>query len=119
MTETITQTATQLADAVSRILEADAEMVAGYSRVKARTISRYAAQIGAAFAAGELTEEELRAEVEELDRMAERFVRNIRALAHTAIERVFEAVAETLRGAVGAAALNGGAIPPELELPRL
>ncbi len=119
MTEIINQAAAQLTDAVSRILETDAEMVAGYSRVKARTISRYALLIGEAYAAGELSEEELRAEVEELDRMAERFVRNIRALAHTAIERVLAAVAETLRGLIGASALARGATPPELTLPRL
>jgi len=119
MTELITQTAAQLADVVSRILEADAEMVAGYSSVKARAISCYALLIGEAYAAGDLSEEELRAETEELDRMAERFVRNIRALAHTAIERVFEAVAVALHGAVGTAALAGGATPPQLELPRL
>lgn len=119
MNDLINRTAAELADAVGRILETDAEMVAGYSRVKARTVARYALLIGEAYALGALTEDELRAEVEELDRMAERFVRNIRALAHTAVERVFAAVAEALRGAIGASALARGAIPPELTLPRL
>jgi len=118
MNDVITQAAAKVADSISRILEADAALVAGYSEVKARALTRYALLIGEAYAAGDLNEEDLRAELEELDHMAERFVRNFRALAHTAIERVFEAVAETLRGLVGAAALTEGAIPPELQLPR-
>lgn len=119
MNDTLTDLSSRIAATVTQILQTDAELVSGYSTVKARATARYTILIGEAYAAGELTDEDLAAEVEELDRMAERFVRNLRALAHTAVERVFLAVAQTLRGALGAPALAQGVAPPELRLPQL
>ena len=119
MTNPIEDVAGEIADTVTRILKTDAEGAAGYSKLKADAIARYALLIGEAYAAGDLSEDAMRTELEELDRMAERFVRNIRALAHTAIEAPFEVVAQTLRGAIGAAVVSRAVPPPELPAPRL
>lgn len=118
MSDRTHQAADEIAKAITRLLKADAQKAAGYSKVKAAAIARYALLIGEAYAAGELNEEEMRDEIEELDRMAERFVRNIRALAHMTVELPFDAVGQALRGVIGASVAAQGVTPPQIAPPR-
>ncbi len=116
MNDTINQITVEIADMLSRVLGTDAMLASGYSTVKARAIAQYALLTGEAYAAGDLDEAAFQEEMRELDRMAERFVRNIRALAHTSIERAFQVVSEILRRVAGVSALSQGIAPPELSL---
>ena len=60
-----------------------------------------------------LTEED---ELDELDDMVARFVRNIRALANTTIERLIKAVTTSLYGAIKGVAAGAGVPIPALGL---
>jgi hypothetical protein len=93
---------------VSGILKTDLALLRGYSQAKARSIASFTLLLGEAYAAGDMSDEQLRRETEELERMAVRFVRNIQALATTTIERVLQGVGALLRRVL--AGLTG--LPP-------
>lgn len=92
-----THIVTEIGRTVASVAQTDLALLHGYSRAKARAIAGYTLLIGEAHAAGQLSEADLAEEMEELDRMLARFVRNIEALASTLIERLLTAVAGVLR----------------------
>jgi hypothetical protein len=102
---------------MTEIVGKDVRLLRGYSAAKARAIARFTKLVGEGYAQGEIDEAELEAELEEIDRMTDRFVRNLRALARVTIERLVKAVTGHLYGAVRAAALAAGAPLPAIELP--
>ena len=113
----IGQLAQSMADAMTGVLETDVKLLRGYSETKAKTIARFARLIAEGYANGEIDQNELETELDELDMMVERYVRNIRALANTTIERLISAVTGVLYGAIKAAAATAGVPIPELNLP--
>jgi len=81
---------------VSGILKTDLALLRGYSRAKARAVASFTLLLGQAYAEGRMPEEQMKREMEELERMVLRFVRNIQALVATTIERVVRGVADLL-----------------------
>jgi len=96
MAQSIDTLAAEIGRTVSRILKTDIALLRGYSQAKARAIARFTTLIGEARAAGTLDAGQMKAEMEELERMVVRFVRNIRALATTAAESVLAGLARLL-----------------------
>lgn len=99
------------------IIGKDVKLLRGYSRSKAKSIARFTKLVGEGYASGEIDAAELEAELEEIDLMVDRFVRNLRALAHVTIERLVMAVTGALYGAIRAAATAGGVPLPAIDLP--
>jgi hypothetical protein len=93
---------------VSGILKTDLALLRGYSQAKARSIASFTVLLGEAYSAGGMSDEQMRRETAELERMVVRFVRNIQALATTTIERVLQGVGALLRRVL--AGLTG--LPP-------
>ena len=89
---------TEIGLVVSGILRTDLELLRGYSRAKARAIASFTVLLGEAQAAGGFSSEQMAREMEELERMVVRFVRNIRALAATTAERLLRGIGELLLG---------------------
>jgi len=81
---------------VSGILKTDLALLRGYSQAKARSIASFTLLLGEAYAAGRMSDAQMKREMEELERMVVRFVRNIQALATTTIERVLRGVGDLL-----------------------
>lgn len=90
---------------VSRIAQADLALLRGYSEAKARAIASFTMILGEAYAKGKISDEEMKEELIELERMVVRFVRNIEALAVTTVERLLRGIGElilrTLTGITG------------------
>jgi uncharacterized protein YfbU (UPF0304 family) len=101
---------------MSDILSTDVKLLRGYSGTKAKTIARFTKLIAEGYASGEIDDVELEQELDELDDMVARFVRNIRALANTTIERLIKAVTTTLYGAIKGVAAGAGVPLPALDL---
>lgn len=110
MSSELDQLAARIGETVSAILATDLALLRGYSQAKARAIASFTLLLGEGFAAGTVSEAQMRDEMEELQRMAARFVRNIQALAATTAERVLGAVLgvllATLRQLTGLPALT-------------
>ena len=102
--------------AMSGILNTDVKLLRGYSRTKAKTIARFTKLIAEGYASGEIDDAEMEDELDELDDMVARFVRNIRALANTTIERLIKAVTTSLYGAIKGVAAGAGVPIPALGL---
>ena len=98
MAQTIDQLTAEIGVVVSRIVQTDLALLAGYSQAKAQSIARFTLILGEGYAAGSISEAQLEQEKEELERMVIRFVRNIQALATTTVERLISGVAELLMG---------------------
>lgn len=98
MTQELDQLTARIGAAVSQILRADLALLRGYSEAKARAIASFTLLLGEGFAAGSISEAQMRDEMVELQRMAARFVRNIQALAATTAERLLGAVTDLLLG---------------------
>ena len=81
---------------VSKIVRADLALLRGYSQAKARAIASFTFVLGEGYAAGTIPEAQMKREMEELERMVIRFVRNIQALATTTIERVLRGLGDLL-----------------------
>jgi hypothetical protein len=96
--------------AVSSIVSTDLALLRGYSRAKARAIASFTLLLGEGYAAGSISEEQMAQEMEELERMVVRFVRNIQALATTTVERLLRGIGDllmaTLRQVIGLPALS-------------
>ena len=96
--------------AVSTILSTDLALLRGYSRAKARAIASFTVLLGEGYASGSISDEQMAQEMEELERMVVRFVRNIQALATTTIERLLRGIGDllmaTLRQVTGLPALT-------------
>ena len=105
-----------IVDAATDILKKDVKLLRGYSQRKAKTVARFTKLVAEGYASGEIDEQELQEELDELDMMIERFVRNLRALANTAIERLVRAITSILYGAISTAARGTGVPLPALEL---
>ena len=103
--------------AMSDILKKDVRLLRGYSQAKAQSIARFTKLVGEGYASGEIDDAELAEELEEIDRMVDRFVRNLRALAHVTIERLIRAVTGTLYNAIRGVSLAAGVPLPAIELP--
>ena len=86
--------------AVSTILSTDLALLRGYSRAKARAIASFTELLGEGYASGSISDEQMAQEMEELERMVVRFVRNIRALATTTIERLLRGIGDLLMAAL-------------------
>ncbi len=82
--------------AVSNIVSTDLALLRGYSQAKARAIASFTVLLGEGYAAGSISEEQMTQEMNELERMVVRFVRNIQALATTAIERLLRGIGDLL-----------------------
>jgi hypothetical protein len=85
---------------VSSIVSTDLALLRGYSRAKARAIASFTLLLGEGYAAGSISEEQMAREMEELERMVVRFVRNIQALATTTIERLLRGIGDLLMAAL-------------------
>ena len=105
-----------IGDAMSNILNTDVKLLRGYSKAKAHTIARFTKLIAEGYANGEIDEAELEQELDELDDMVARFIRNIKALANTTIERLIKAVTTTLYDAIKGVAAGAGVPLPALNL---
>ena len=86
--------------AVSNIVSTDLALLRGYSRAKARAIASFTVLLGEGYASGSISEEQMAQEMEELERMVVRFVRNIQALATTTIERLLRGIGDLLMAAL-------------------
>ena len=102
--------------AVNDILQKDVTLLRGYSQQKVKTIARFTKLVAEGYATGEISKEELEYELDELDGMIERFIRNLRALANVTIERLIKAVTSTVYGAIQAAARAYGVPLPAIDL---
>lgn len=95
---------------VSNILKTDLALLRGYSQAKARAIASFTLILGEGYAVGKIGDAQLQSELEELDRMVTRFVRNLQALATTTIERLLRGIGSllmtTLTTMIGLPALN-------------
>jgi hypothetical protein len=82
---------------------ADLPVLRGYAQAKARAVAQYAKLIADAYAAGQLDDDEMRRELDEIEHMTRRFTRGVKGLAGATAERA-------ARDAVGAlfAALRAG-----------
>ncbi len=87
--------------AVSNIVSTDLALLRGYSQAKARAIASFTLPLGEGYAAGSISEEQMAQEMEELERMVVRFVRNIQALATTTIERLLRGIGDLLMAVLG------------------
>ena len=81
---------------VTRIVNTDLALLRGYSQAKARAIASFTLLLGEGYAAGTISEEQMTQEMDELERMVVRFVRNIQALATTTIERLLRGIGDLL-----------------------
>jgi len=86
---------------VTRIVNTDLALLRGYSQAKARAIASFTLLLGEGFAAGSISEDQMNQEMAELERMVMRFVRNIQALATTAIERLLRGIGDLLMAVLG------------------
>ncbi len=95
---------------VSTIIRTDLALLRGYSQAKARAIASFTLLLGEGYASGSISEQQMAQEMDELERMVVRFVRNIQALATTTIERLFRGIGDllmtTLRQVTGLPALT-------------
>ncbi|MHA1528285.1 MAG: hypothetical protein ACTSVG_04655 [Alphaproteobacteria bacterium] len=95
---------------VTRIVETDLALLRGYSQAKARAIASFTLLLGEGYAAGTISDQQMALEMEELERMVVRFVRNIQALATTTVERLLRGIGDllmaTLRQVTGLPALT-------------
>ena len=97
---------------VAGILKTDLALLRGYSQAKARSIASFTLLLGEAYAAGNMSDEQMKRETAELERMVVRFVRNIQALATTTVERVLRGVGALLmRVLTGLTGLTPLALP--------
>ena len=95
---------------VTGILKTDLDLLRGYSQAKARAIASFTLVLGEGYKAGKIAEEQLTREMEELERMVTRFVRNIQGLVATTAERLLRGLGDllvrTLAGLTGLSSLN-------------
>lgn len=105
-----------IANAMTDVLTKDVKLLRGYSATKAKSIARFTKLIAEGYASGEIDEQELQEELDELDMMVERFIRNLKALANTTVERLIKAVTSTLYGAIRIAATGAGVPLPAIDL---
>lgn len=81
---------------VTSILNTDLALLRGYSEAKARAIASFTTLLAEGYAGGSISSEQMTDETAELERMVVRFVRNIRALAITTIERLLRGIGALL-----------------------
>lgn len=79
--------------ALKGVAGADLPIGRGYAAAKARAVAHYADLIADAYAKGAIDDEQMRAELQEIEHMTRRFTRNMKGLAGVAAER---AARETL-----------------------
>ena len=104
-----------MAQAMADVVNTDITLLRGYSKAKAKTIARFTKLIAEGYAAGEIDEAE-EDELDELDMMVERWIRNLKTLANTTIERLIKAVTTALYGAITTVAAAAGVPLPALNL---
>jgi hypothetical protein len=105
-----------IVQAMTDVVNTDVKLLRGYSEVKARSIARFTKLIAEGYASGEIDKEELEMELDELDGMVERFIRNMKALVNTTIERLVHAVTSTLYAAIALAATAAGVPLPAMNM---
>ena len=107
-----------MATTMTTILKTDVTLLRGYSQAKAKSIARVSKLVAEGYASGEIDQAELEMELDEVDFMIERFVRNLGALANTKIERFINALTGAICGAIKLVAAGAGVPLPALNLPR-
>jgi hypothetical protein len=107
-----------MATTMTTILKTDVTLLRGYSQAKAKSIARVSKLVAEGYASGEIDQSEFEMELDEVDFMIERFVRNLGALANTTIERVINALTGAIYGAIKLVAAGAGVPLPALNLPR-
>jgi hypothetical protein len=85
---------------VTNIVETDLALLRGYSQAKVRAIASFTLLLGEGYAVGSISDQQMGLEMEELERMVVRFVRNIQALATTTIERLLRGIGDLLMAAL-------------------
>ena len=110
MAQEVDTLTSQIGLVVTKIVNTDLALLRGYSQAKARAIASFTLQLGEGYASGNIGEEQMAQETEELERMVVHFVRNIQALATTTIERLLRGIGDllmaTLRQVTGLPALT-------------
>ncbi len=110
MAQNFDQLTAGIGQVVTKIVSTDLALLRGYSRAKARAIASFTLLLGEGYAAGSISEQQMTQEMDELERMVVRFVRNIQALATTTIERLLSGIGNllmaTLRQVTGLPALT-------------
>lgn len=106
--QTIQTLTAEIGAAVTGVLGRDVTLLRGYSQAKAGAIAGYTLMLGEALATGAVGADDLAEEMTEIDRMVARFVRNIEAIATTAIDRVIRAVGTVLMRVIDAALGRSG-----------
>lgn len=101
MAQTIDTLTSEIGLVVTRIVNTDLALLRGYSRAKARAIAGFTLLLGEGYAAGSIADEQMTREMEELERMVTRFVRNIQALATTTVERLLRGIGSLLMATLG------------------
>ena len=86
---------------VTKIVNTDLALLRGYSQAKARAIASFTLLLGEGYASGSISAAQMTQEMDELERMVVRFVRNIQALATTTIERLLRGVGDLLMAVLG------------------
>jgi len=86
---------------VTKIVNTDLALLRGYSQAKARAIASFTLLLGEGYASGSISAAQMTQEMDELERMVVRFVRNIQALATTTIERLLRGVGDLLMTVLG------------------
>ena len=81
---------------VTKIVNTDLALLRGYSQAKARAIASFTLLLGEGYASGSISAAQMTQEMDELERMVVRFVRNIQALAVTTIERLLRGIGNLL-----------------------
>lgn len=113
MTPDLESFANEIGALIARIARTDLALLRGYSQDKARAIAGFSLLVGDAYARGEIDAEQMKMEMQELDRMVLRFVRNITALAATMAERVISGVRALVLGTLARLAGVQGLMLPD------
>lgn len=114
MTFDVDDVARRLAFALRRFTGADLPpSPGGYADAKARAVTQYAALIADAYAAGALTETEMRREIDEIENMTRRYAGTLRGLAGAAAQAAAATAVSVVFGALRAGLSLAGAPLPE------
>ncbi|SDX37793.1 hypothetical protein [Thiocapsa roseopersicina] len=107
----------QVTDAViataSEVIDADVTLIRSFQRRQVEALAQQAAFIAAGIASGDITENTRDFFLDELEHMAESFVKTLVRLSHVLFEKIWNAVMQVLWQAIE------GAIGTALPLPRL
>ena len=106
--------------ALKDVAGADIPVLSRYAEAKARAVAQYADLIADAYAAGVLSDADLKREIDEIEHMTRRFTRNLKGLAGVTAERAArEAVGAVLASMRAGLSYAGSPLPAGLVEARL